>query len=97
MDAHQSVQVDALMVLEHHHFVSETVMSEESSCWVLTKDAMHACKPVMTLESPSLFFQRSRPSSGLDWTSLECIIALEQWGFHVQKLVPRTPCSCSES
>ena len=62
-DAHPSVQLDALMVLEHHHFVSQTMMSEESSCWVLTEDVMRACKPVMTLSSPSLFFQPSKPSS----------------------------------
>ena len=92
VDAHPSVQLDALMVLEHHHVVSQTMMRQESSCWVLTESVMRACKPTVTLSSPSLFFQPSKPSSFSDWSSLECVVAFEQWGFRIHKLEHHAPC-----
>ena len=71
VDSHPSAQLDALMVLEHHHLVSQRIMRQESSCWVLTEDVMRACKPTVTLSSPSLFFQPCKPSSFSDWSSLD--------------------------
>ena len=50
-----------------------------------------ACKPTVTLSSPSLFFQPSKPSSFSDWSSLECVVALERLGFHIHKLERRAP------
>ena len=35
-----------------------------------------ACKLTVTLSSPSLFFQPSKPSSFSDWSSLECVVVV---------------------